>query len=120
MKCHDNIDKFLRENRPQVKDDPTFLLEVQQKMLAVDGIKAEVDRQRRYGRFALIGALVSGLLVGVLGMCLVYLYPIDSETILHSDFLSSIRTFFETYQKYLLLPIAACAIGLGLSFARRQ
>lgn len=120
MTSHDNIDKFLRENRPQVKDDPTFLLEVQQKMLAVDGIKAEVDRQRRFGRFALLGALISGLLVGVLGMCLVYLYPIDSELILNSDLLTSIRTFFETYQQYLMLPIAACAIGLGLSFARGQ
>ena len=67
---------------------------------------------------ALISALVLGLLVGAMGMCLAYFYPIDAELISSSSFISSIRTFFETYQQYLLLPIAACAIGLGLTFAR--
>ena len=114
----DNIEHFLRGNRPKVKDNPTFLLEVQQKLQTVEGIKAEVDRQRKFGRFALISALVLGLLVGAMGMCLAYFYPIDAEILSDSSFISSIRTFFETYQQYLLLPIAACAIGLGLSFAR--
>ena len=44
-----DIESLLRENKAQVRDNPTFLLEVQQKMRAVDGIKSEVDRQRRYG-----------------------------------------------------------------------
>lgn len=114
----DNIEHFLRDNRPKVKEDPTFLLEVQQKLRNVEGIKAEVDRQRKFGRFALISALVLGLLVGAMGMCLAYFYPIDAELISSSSFISSIRTFFNTYQQYLLLPIAACAIGLGLTFAR--
>ena len=48
-----DIESLLRENKPHVKDNPTFLLEVQHKMRAVDGIKSEVDRQRRYGRQAL-------------------------------------------------------------------
>ena len=45
-----DIESLLRGNKPQVKDNPTFLLEVQQKMRTVEGIKSEVDRQRRYGR----------------------------------------------------------------------
>jgi len=36
MKEND-IDSYLRANRPQIKDNPTFLLEVEQKMRAVDG-----------------------------------------------------------------------------------
>ena len=31
-----DIDAYLRANKPQIKDDPTFLLEVEQKMRAVD------------------------------------------------------------------------------------
>ena len=46
---NNNIESILRESKPQVKDNPAFLLEVQQKMRAVEGIKNEVDRQRRYG-----------------------------------------------------------------------
>lgn len=114
----DNIENFLRDNRPKVTDDPTFLLEVQQKLRNVEGIKAEVDRQRKFGRFALISALILGLLVGAMGMCLVYFYPIDAELLSGSSFMLSIRAFFDAYQQYLLLPIAACAIGLGLTFAR--
>lgn len=45
-----DIESLLRGNKPQVKDNPTFPLEVQQKMRTVEGIKSEVDRQRRYVR----------------------------------------------------------------------
>ena len=43
MKKNNDIDSFLRENKPKVKENTAFLLEVQQKMRAVDGIKTEVD-----------------------------------------------------------------------------
>ncbi len=55
------IEDFLRENRPITKDDPTFILETQRRMEQVEGIKGEVDRQRRHGRVALILALAVGL-----------------------------------------------------------
>ena len=56
-----DIEDFLRENKPQVKEDPTFILEAQRRMEQVEGIKAEVDRQRSRGRVALIIALCAGL-----------------------------------------------------------
>ena len=65
MKNND-IESILRDRKPQVKENPTFLLEVQQKMRAVEGIKNEVDRQRRYGRSSVIVALVLGLIVGAM------------------------------------------------------
>ena len=59
-----DIESLLRDSRPQVQDNPAFLLEVQQKMRAVEGIKKEVDRQRRSGRRALALALTCGLILG--------------------------------------------------------
>ena len=114
-----DIESILRDSRPQVEDNPTFLLEVQQKMRAVEGIKNEVDRQRRHGRTALILALVSGLILGAVAMSLAYLYPIDITTI-SDGILSDIRFFLESYRQYLLLPIAICAISLGIVFGTRQ
>ena len=35
------IDDFLRENKPRVKDDPTFILETQRRLGQVEGIKAD-------------------------------------------------------------------------------
>ena len=113
-----DIESILRDSRPQVQDNPAFLLEVQQKMRAVEGIKNEVDMQRRYGRTALILALVSGLIVGALAMSLAYLYPIDT-TAISDGVLSDIRVFLESYKWYLLLPIAGCAISLGVIFAHK-
>ena len=113
-----DIESILRDSRPQVRDNPAFLLEVQQKMRAVEGIKNEVDMQRRYGRTALILALVSGLIVGALAMSLAYLYPIDTSAI-SEGVLSDIRVFLESYKWYLLLPIAGCAISLGVIFAHK-
>lgn len=114
-----DLESVLRDSRPQVKDNPAFLLEVQQKMRAVEGIKNEVDRQRRYGRTALILALVSGLIVGAVAMSLAYLYPIDSSAI-NDSIISDIRVIVESYKQYLLLPIAGCAIALGLILGRHK
>jgi hypothetical protein len=96
-----------------VKDDPTFLLETQRRMDQVEGIKAEVDRQRSHGRVALIVALVAGLAVGVLATALAFLYPIDAQSV-GDGLLESTRVFLQTYRQYLLLPVAILAITLAL------
>ena len=114
-----DIESILRDSRPQVRENPAFLLEVQQKMSAVEGIKNEVDRQRRYGRTALILTLVSGLILGAAAISLAYLYPIGTTAISES-FMSDIRVFLESYRQYLLLPIAGCAICLGVIFGRQK
>lgn len=118
MKKND-IESFLRENKPQVKENQTFLLEVQQKMRSVEGVKNEVDRQRKYGKFALIVTLITGVVVGALGVLIAVLYPIDPEAI-SSGLLSEIRLFLDTYKQYLLLPIAICASSLGVILARQK
>lgn len=116
---NDNIEAFLRNNKPQVKDNPTFLLEVQQKMCAAEGIKEEVDRQRKYGRNALILTLAAGIMIGALVMSLAYLYPVDPSDI-SNGIISYIRVFLDTYKQYLMLPIAGCAISLGVICGRQQ
>ena len=118
MKNND-IESILRDSKPQVKENPVFLLEVQQKMRAVEGIKNEVDRQRRYGRTAVVVALILGLVVGALAMFLAYLYPIDPAAI-NDSIISDIRVFIESYKQYLLLPVAGCAIALGLILGRQK
>ena len=110
------IEAFLKENKPVVKDDPTFLLEAQRRMDAVEGIKAEVDRQRSYGRVALILALAIGLAAGVLITALAYLYPVDVQSV-RQGLWQSVRVFAQTWWQYLLLPIAAIAIGLGVTLS---
>ena len=114
-----DIESILRDSRPQVRENPAFLLEVQQKMRAVEGIKNEVDRQRRYGRSTLLIALVSGLITGTLAMMVAYLYPIDPSAI-SDNMISAIRVFMESYKQYLLLPVAGCAIALGLILGRQK
>ena len=118
MKNND-IESILRDSKPQVKDNPAFLLEVQQKMRAVEGIKNEVDRQRRYGRSSVIVALVLGLIVGAMSMSLAYLYPIDPSAI-NDNLISYIRVFIESYKQFLLLPVAGCAIALGMILGRQN
>ena len=88
-------------------------------MRAVEGIKNEVDRQRRYGRAALIMTLFLGLIFGAAAMSLAYLYPIDTSAI-SEGILSDIRVFLESYKQYLILPIAGCAISLGVILGRQN
>lgn len=110
MNRNKDIESFLRENRPQVKDNPTFLLEVQRKMREVEGIKSEVDRQRKYGRIALVVTLVFGLLLGALTMLLTYLIPMDELT--DTDIFASIRLYVEPIKEYLIVPLIACIVAL--------
>ena len=119
MNRNKDIESFLRENRPQVKDNPTFLLEVQRKMRAVEGIKSEVDKQRKYGRIVLVITLVFGLLLGALTMLLTYLVPIDE--LVDTDIFTSIRLYFEPIKEYLIVPLIACTVALlAVLYTSRQ
>lgn len=84
-----------------------------------DGIKSEVDRQRRTGRVALVAALVIGLLMGIFAMFIVWLYPVSTPEV-GSELISKIQSAIEPYKQYLLLLIAGCAIFLGLIFGREE
>ena len=112
------IEEFLRENKPSVKEDPAFILETRRRLEQVEGIKAEVDRQRYHGRRALIVALVAGLAIGVLAAAVAFLYPVDAESV-GKGLLDSVCVFLHTWKQYLLLPVALLAIALGLVLSRR-
>ena len=111
------IDDFLRENKPKVKDDPTFLLETRRRMETVEGIKDEVDRQRSQGRVTLIVTLAVGLALGVLATALAFLYPVDA-TALGDGIWKSIRVFLDTWKLYLPFPVAAIAVTLSLILSK--
>lgn len=111
------IDDFLRENKPSVKEDPTFLLETRRKMEAVEGIKAEVDRQRSHSRVTLIVTMAIGLAVGVLATAVAFLYPVDASSV-GQGLWDSIHVFLSTWKQYLLLPVAVFAVALGLLLSR--
>lgn len=114
-----DIESLLRENKPHVKDNPTFLLEVQHKMRAVDGIKSEVDRQRRYGHQAIVIALVAGLVLGCIITALAYLFPINPES-LGESLIADIKMILDPWKHYVLIFMAICAITLGVIFSVRK
>ena len=109
------IEAFLRENRPVVPDDPTFLLEAQRRMEAVEGIKAEMDRQRRRGRSALVLALVIGLALGALLSAVAYFWPVDAAP---GGWWDEALAFLRTWRACLVYPVAALAVSLSLMWAR--
>ena len=113
----EQLEDFLRNNKPVVKDDPTFLLKTRQRMEAVEGIKAEVDRQRSHGCKALIVALIVGLAIGAAATAMAYLYPVDANSV-SEGLLDSIRAFLTTWKQYLVFIVAALAITLGLVLTR--
>lgn len=112
-----NLDQFLRENKPSVPDDPTFLLETRRRLSAVEGLKNEVDRQHRSGRFVLLLTFLTGLAVGALVMAFFYLYPAELAEI-ENGILAGLHRFLEG-QKYLMLLPVAISIPLGLLLSRK-
>lgn len=85
-----DLNILLRTNKPVVKDDPAFMLKARQRMSAVEGIKNEVDRQRKHALIALSVTLLIGVAAGILIAVFLLLAPIDS-----------IRAFVEKWKLYL-------------------
>lgn len=116
---HHDIETYLRSHKPQVQEDPAFLLEAQRRMRAVDGIKAEVDRQRRRGRTALICALLFGMIAGAGATAFLWILPSASE-VAGSRFLDGLSAFIGRWRYFLMLPTAGCAIALGILLGGRR
>lgn len=114
-----DLEQYLRDNKPAVQDDPTFILETRRRLSSVEGLKEEVDRQRRAGRNALIIALVAGLAAGVALSVLAFLYPIHPESP-GGGLLDSVRAFLQNYRQYLLIPTALLATALGLVLSHEK
>ena len=119
MNGKDNIEEFLREHKPQVKDDPTFLLETQRRMTQVEGIKAEVDRQRSHGRVTLIVTLIIGIVIGAIATFIGYICPFNTENLGESTF-ASIVLFLTTWKQYFFILAAALSVSLALLLSRTR
>jgi len=119
MNKKDNIEDFLRDNRPIVKDDPTFLMETNRRLKTVEGIKAEVDRQRVQGRMALIVTLVIGIVIGAFAVLIGYMHPFDLNQ-MNEGFLYNALVFMETWKQYLIIPVALLSVTLSLVLSLRR
>ena len=108
-----NLEELLREAKPVVKDDPTFLMETRRRMEQVEGIKQEVDRQHKKSRVILIVTLAAGLVLGMAAMAIVFLFPEQIQGF-QDGFLASVRDFLYKYRQYVVFGVASLAIALGL------
>ena len=114
-----DIDAYLRANKPQIKDDPTFLLEVEQKMRAVDGIKNEVDRQRKRGRLTMTVVFMAGLILGVFALVLTMTFPTELK-LTDVSLLNQLKDYFEAHAEVLLVPVTLCAVFLSIALGTRK
>lgn len=119
MNGKDNIEEFLRSNKPQLKDDPTFLLETNRRLKQVEGIKTEVDRQRTHGRMALIVALLLGIVIGATAVIIGYICPVDLNK-LNQGALAGIIVFLTTWKEYFLILAAALSVSLSYILSRTR
>ena len=105
-----NIDEFLRNNKPVVKDDPAFLLKVRQRMDAVEGIKDEVDRQRRHGRSTILIALFIGVATGIIATLFFIAFPLVNVKSLQAGILASLSL----WKPYLAIVVAIAVMLLSI------
>lgn len=98
-----DIEDLLRNSKPVVKDDPTFLLETRRRMRDVEGIKDEVDRQRGYGRTVLLITLIIGMVTGIMVAATLLLFPMDS-----------VFAFIGEWKLYLALAAAIVVVVITI------
>ena len=108
-----NIEEFLRNNKPVVKDDPAFILDVQRKLDAVEGIKYEVDRQRRHGRSVILVTLSIGVVTGIMATIIVMLFPLVNIKSQLADILASLAPWKPYLAIATAIAVSLISIYLG-------
>ena len=108
-----NIEFYLKENKPPKPEDENFLIEMNAKLDAVEGIKTEVDSQRRMGRDVLVLTLFIGLAAGLFVAAFIILHPVKPSN-LGQEFFKRILDFIYEWKTYIIFPIAIAAIILPL------
>ena len=111
-----DIEQFLRENAPETPAEGQFLIEMNARLGAVEGIKKTVDGERRRGRLALVIALAAGLVLGCLVTLLVLFCPVRVD----GTVLARIIEALQSWKEVLVGVIASCAIALGVVFVTRK
>ena len=112
-----DIEQFLRENKPQQPSEEDFMIEVNSRLEAVEAIKRAVSAERKRSRTLLLAALAAGLLVGCLITVIILLHPVAPGSI-GTQFIARLSIFLQGWARYIImLLIAGGAIALGLAFA---
>ena len=114
-----NLEDFLRSNKPQVKDDSSFLVGLNSKLEAVEGIKKEVETQNRLGRKLLVGSLFAGFVLGAVAAAFILLHPVDINAV-NSGWIDKIAAALENYKTPVFLGVGICATALGLLAGRQK
>jgi hypothetical protein len=114
-----DIEQILREGKPELPDEGAFLIETNARLSKVEGIKQEVDGERRRGRRALIIALAAGLCAGILLTLIILFYPVPSIT---EDLpaLAKAASALQSHKAFLFIPVAGCAIAFSLLLMNKK
>lgn len=108
-----DIRKLFDDCRPQLTDNAEFMAELNEKLNAVEEIKAYHDAQVRKLKSLATLALVVGCVLGVLFAAILILKPASSPQVALL-FDSKAYLFLMTYKMQILIPIGLAFIALGL------
>ena len=112
-----DIEQFLRDNKPQTPSEDNFIIEMNARLEAAESVRRVVAEQRRRNRSKLLAALVAGIALGCLFTAIVLLRPV-SATAFNTEFMVRLSLFLHSWARYIImLLIAVGAITLGLVFA---
>jgi len=114
-----DIEQILRDNVPQTPDEGQFLIETNARLREVEGIRKAVEEERRRSRISLTVVLTAGLLAGCLLTSLLMLDPFRGLASVWPT-LSQALEKSGYVKEILLIPIAGCAITLGIGLMTRK
>lgn len=110
-----DIEKYLRDHAPQAPDEGQFLIEINARLNAVEGIKLAVDGAHRRWRTAVVVSLVTGLVLGCVVTALLLVYP-PQPLQTEFSFLTKAFQVLQLRKEIVFGFIALGSVAFGLLF----
>lgn len=113
------LNDFLKQNRPIVRDDPTFSLETLKRLESVEGIKQDMDRHYKSVRIVFLVAVLSGLAVGITLITAGIFLPTGIQSFV-SDISSRIQPFLYGWGLFIWPIVSLLIVFILFVILRRK
>ena len=114
-----NIEEYIQSHTPPQPSGEDFIPKLEQRLDAIEGIRSDIQCERKHFREAILLASLLCLLVGSFAMALFLLKPAPPVKI-HWHLSGSVTLWFWSHKEAIILPLSVLVLAGGVLLVNRR